>query len=80
MKIYAVFLIALLCYQLNGEAEYRKIIHKTDPEAKCLDGSPSLLYLHQGNDKNKFLIYFVGGGLCSGLTLNQTLDDCLKRS
>ena len=28
---------------------YRKIVHNTDPdEAKCLDGSPGVLYLHEG--------------------------------
>jgi hypothetical protein len=27
---------------------YKKIIHNSDPEAKCLDGSPGLLYVHEG--------------------------------
>jgi hypothetical protein len=26
--------------------DYVKIIHNIDPEAKCLDGTPGLLYVH----------------------------------
>ena len=63
-----------------GEGPYRKIVHDTDPNAKCLDGSSPLLYLHEGGDKTRFLIFFVGGGLCSGRTLEETLEDCYKRS
>lgn len=25
---------------------YQKVVHNYDPEAKCLDGSPGLLYVH----------------------------------
>jgi len=27
---------------------YQKVIHNTDPEAKCLDGSSPFLYIHEG--------------------------------
>lgn len=27
---------------------YTKIAHTTDPEAKCLDGSPSMYYIREG--------------------------------
>lgn len=48
----------------NTQANYKKVIHNYDPEAKCLDGSPGLLYVHEGGDTNKILIFFEGGGLC----------------
>ena len=59
---------------------YQKIVHNIDPEAKCLDGSPGLLYLHQGTQTDKFLIHFEGGGFCIGFTLAETIDFCYNRS
>lgn len=37
--------------------KYRKIVHTTDPDAKCLDGTPPALYVHEGSEKDKFLIF-----------------------
>ena len=42
----------------NTQANYNKVIHNYDPEAICLDGSPGLLYVHEGGDANKILIFF----------------------
>jgi hypothetical protein len=79
-----IFLLIFLTLSLSlvalAQPNYRKVIHTTDPEAKCLDGSPPLLYISEGPVKDKFILYFVGGGYCAGLTLSETLESCYKRS
>lgn len=55
---------------------YIKVIHNIDDSAKCLDGSPAVVYEHIGQEKNKFVIFFGGGGSCGGQTFNQTIDNC----
>lgn len=65
--------ILFLCLSIACGQAYRKVIHNTDPEAKCLDGSPGSLYIHEGTEKDKFLIFFNGGGFCGGVTLSDTL-------
>lgn len=57
-------LMILLFSQSHAQEFYKKVVHNTDPEAKCLDGSPAFLYLHEGSEKDKFLIYMIGGGFC----------------
>jgi len=52
---------------------YTKIFNHLDPEAKCLDGSPPILYEHQGTSKNNFLIFFYGGGFFGAEDLASTL-------
>ena len=47
----------------NAEELYRKVVHETDPEAKCLDGSPAAIYLHEG-DPRKIMFYMQGGASC----------------
>ena len=47
-KIFLLLTVIVLVY--GDEAAYDLIIHKTDPDAKCLDGSPPALYLHEGGD------------------------------
>jgi len=44
-------LIFILCLNLALSTAYKKVIHNYNPEAKCLDGSPGLLYVHEGGDK-----------------------------
>ena len=63
-------ILALLTLQvvLGAEEPYKLVIHNTDPEAKCLDGTSPALYLHEGGDTKHFLVFFVGGGFCAGLT------------
>ena len=71
-KYLPIFLLISLA--LTGDSgRYLKIQHNIDPEAKCLDGSPAILYLHEGGDTKNFLIYFLGGGLCGDVTLEKTL-------
>ena len=71
------FIIALLLASFIigslWQKTYRKIVHNTDPEAKCLDGSPAALYVHEGNDKKNMIIFFLGGGICGAGTLEATL-------
>lgn len=64
-SILLLLLTSNLCLSLIN---YTKVVHSTDPKALCLDGSPPVLYYNEGTIDNKFLIYFVGGGFCSGLT------------
>lgn len=76
-----ILLLAILCLcAMAAEQPYKKIIHNSDLNAKCLDGTSPALYLHEGGDKAKFLIFFVGGGYCSGTTLNEVLEQCYARS
>jgi hypothetical protein len=51
---------------------YQKIAHQTDPDAKCLDGSPAALYLHEGSSTN-ILFYFQGGAMCGDVDLSTTI-------
>lgn len=65
-------LLTIIFTVLSQNAPYRKIVHGTDPEAKCLDGSLGALYLSEGDPKN-ILMYFVGGASCAANDLSQTL-------
>jgi hypothetical protein len=80
-KILQVALLACIVYASFCEnAFYTKVIHNTDPEAKCLDGSSPMIYLHEGGDTKNILFYFLGGGACTGTDLASTLEACYKRS
>lgn len=73
-KIIYFLLIFFLFFQVILASDYyRQVFHNTDPEAKCLDGSPTFLYLHEGGDLENFLIFFVGGGSCGSSSLSQTI-------
>ena len=65
---------------LAEEQPFKKIIHNTDPKAKCVDGSSPAIYLHQGNEPNNFIIFFVGGGACFGGNTDQVIESCYQRS
>jgi len=68
------FGILLFCLIFLANCQpYRKVIHKTDSEAKCLDGTPPAVYLHDGGDHKNFLILFMGGGYCAGVSIDGTL-------
>ena len=79
-RIIAAVAVLTLFLAIAQAAPYKKVIHNTDPKAKCLDGSSPAVYLHQGEEKDKFLIYFQGGGYCEGTTLSEVLDSCYQRS
>ena len=55
---------------LGADHQYKLILHPHDRGAACLYGSPAAMYIHEGSIKDKFLVYFEGGGDCSGLTLH----------
>jgi len=38
-----MMLITVIC---SAKTDYTKLIHNTDPNAKCLDGSSPMIYLH----------------------------------
>ena len=59
---------------------YTRVLQNDDPEAKCLDGSAPYLYIHEGGHKNKFLIWFQGGGICQGSSAPEIFADCIARS
>ena len=69
----AHFLVIVLSVALlanSAEQPYKKIIHNTDPKAKCLDGSSPAVYLHEGGDTKNILIFFNNGGWCMGNSLS----------
>lgn len=65
-----LLLVVLICQVLSANFTIYKHV---DSSAKCLDGSPAALYYQIGLQSNKFVLYFQGGGLCLGDTLNATL-------
>ena len=65
-KILLLFLVIALA---STEELYKRVIHSTDPDALCIDGTPPVLYYHEGAEKNKFMVFFIGGGACGGMTL-----------
>jgi len=46
MKNLAVLVFVGLILACLCGTDYTKIIHNTDPNAKCLDGSSPMIYLH----------------------------------
>jgi hypothetical protein len=55
-----------------------------ESEARCLDGSQAGVYFSPGNGldggSKKTVIYFEGGGWCSGRDNNTVLEACYDRS
>ena len=47
-RIIAAIAVLSLFLAFAQAAPYKKVIHNTDPKAKCLDGSSPAVYLHQG--------------------------------
>lgn len=69
--------LSLACCQ----AAYKKYQPNIDPEAQCLDGSPAILYAHQGAESQKYLLFFLGGGMCAEKAgTSATLESCYQRS
>lgn len=48
LKIVVCVLIVVYCCSSKQAGIYKKILNTIDPEAKCLDGTPGLLYTHEG--------------------------------
>lgn len=62
MKARVVFILALTV-SVWALTNYTKVVHSTNSEAKCLDGSIPALYIHKGSSSN-ILIYLKGEGTC----------------
>ncbi len=73
MHKYLLIVLSVFILTTQAENVYKKIVHNYDPEAKCLDGSPSFLYVHEGGDTKNIMIFFLGGGMCGEATLEKTL-------
>lgn len=76
----AVLAFVLGTLTTSSQTPYQKVVHNIDPSAKCLDGSPGFLYVHEGGDLSKIMIFFLGGGICAQDTLEGTLESCYQRS
>ena len=86
--------VVLLSYSLIGltKAQWGDLayaIRLTDEAendgAVCIDGTPGVYYLSKtesAESKNKWIVYFEGGGWCSGNEISNGLgfDSCLDRS
>ncbi len=59
-----ILILLGILYHASADEPYRKVINTLDPDAICLDGTSPLLYFHKGYEASKFLIYFMGGGVC----------------
>lgn len=59
----------------NDSNIYNLVLHSKARGARCLDGSPTGMYIHEGTgaNKDKYLIFFRGGGFCGGMTLMDTI-------
>lgn len=76
----AIAVLLLAATQVTCVANYKKVV-LNNPEALCLDGTPGAYYVHEGFQKNKWILSFEGGGWCgSSAGLSETLEDCLGRS
>lgn len=60
--------IILACLVVLAFTSDLKIYWQENSTAKCLDGTPAAFFIHEGIQKNKFVIYFEGGDLCVGST------------
>jgi hypothetical protein len=74
MKKYLLILVLAILLSASQAQNYKKVVHLTDPEARCLDGSPPAIYVHQGSEKDKFMLFLEGGGFCQGETQAQVIE------
>ena len=78
-KITTILLLFLVSYTIAKD-EY-KLIKIDYPDGKCLDGTVPAIYFKAGTEKDKFLLYFEGGGWCGSADGDeQALEDCYNRS
>ena len=75
IKMIWVCLLLFLFIHASQGSPYKLILHPKDRGAACLDGSPAAMYIHEGTgeNKNKFILHFRGGGFCGDSTLDSTL-------
>ena len=81
---FVILILSFILYLIFFEIEYAPIIELDDSyNAKCLDGSNYRFNFIQGKGegKNKFFIYFEGGGCCGQDTLgDDIIESCFKRA
>jgi hypothetical protein len=71
----------LVTLLLVAQATFYKINPQTDPEAVCLDGSPSAFYVSNGTETRKLLLFFFGTASCGDKSgTANTLKACYDRS
>ena len=77
-----LIIIAACLLVTNCQNLYTLALLPTDRGARCLDGTPVGVYYHEGKgaNKNKYMIYMNSGGFCAGLTIQDTLESCYRRS
>lgn len=73
-------LLVGLLFILAQSSLYLRHLHNVSTGARCTDGSPAGLYVSEGSLKDHIVIYFLGGGYCSGDTLSEILENCYQRS
>ena len=79
-KILIVIIFITLLNIAFANNEY-KLIKIDYPDGKCLDGSLPAIYWKEGTEKNKFILYFEGGGWCGSADGSEAaLKDCHGRS
>ena len=72
MKLIALTFIFLF-FTIHSQPFRRHELDKNSG-ARCLDGTIPNIYIHEGSQKDKILIFFQGGGFC------RDLNHCFKRS
>ena len=81
---FIILILSIFIYLFTFEIEYIPIIELDNPyNAKCLDGSNYRFNFIKGKDegKNKFLLYFEGGGWCGQETLGDNfIESCFERA
>ena len=75
-------LLTILLLMSTVRSEYQKISMSQERGAACLDGSAPIIFIDEGEgeNKDKFLVWMEGGGTCIRGGLNETLEECYKRS
>ena len=62
LRLLTMLILLSRISSLTLQDNYKKIIHNTDPEARCLDRSPSFVYVEEGKLKDHIMLFFYGGG------------------
>mmetsp|Transcript_37510 Transcript_37510/g.81476 ORF Transcript_37510/g.81476 Transcript_37510/m.81476 type:complete len:397 (+) Transcript_37510:135-1325(+) len=76
LPLFFTFLIVAAAKHGEDPGEAERQLLDNYPLALCLDGSPAIYYIRQGqgSGRNRFHIYFEGGGFCTDD------KDCLHRA
>jgi hypothetical protein len=72
-RLLTLSLVIFIFLNAVSSQHFKKVINTLDPEAKCLDGSPPIYYIHQGLSKSNFIIWFYGGGFFGSEDISSTI-------